>query len=209
MRPIRPSARSAGGMIAFLDFEASSLARHSYPIEVAWVFEDGASEAYLIHPAPGWDDWDETAEAIHHIPRAMLLREGAPHTEVAQRMVAVLTGHDLTASAPSWDGKWLSALLRAAALPRHSLRLRDSDDVRRETARAILRDCLPADRLDAEVETLVAETCVAAPDAPPAHRALADAEAERALWLAVRAAAEQRRDTERQRGAPFVTQQCD
>jgi hypothetical protein len=40
-------------MIVFLDFEASSLARHSYPIEVAWVFEDGASEAHLIRPAPG------------------------------------------------------------------------------------------------------------------------------------------------------------
>ena len=29
-------------------------------------------------------------------------------------MVEVLSGHDLCASAPSWDGKWLSALLRAA-----------------------------------------------------------------------------------------------
>ena len=41
-------------------------------------------------------------------------------------------GHDLLASAPSWDGKWLSALLRAAGLPRHSLRLRDSDEAMRE-----------------------------------------------------------------------------
>jgi hypothetical protein len=29
---------------AFLDFEASSLGRHGFPIEVAWVFENGVEE---------------------------------------------------------------------------------------------------------------------------------------------------------------------
>ena len=58
-----------------------------------------------------------------------------PHHVLARRMVEVLAGHDLTASAPSWDGKWLSALLRAADIPRHTLRLRDTEEVQRETAR--------------------------------------------------------------------------
>ena len=178
-------------MLVFLDFEASSLAKQGYPIEVAWIFEDGTSEAHLIRPAPGWDDWDSRAEAIHHIPRETLLRDGTPHDEVARRMVDRLAGHDLTASAPSWDGKWLSTLLRAADLPRHALRLRATEDVQREAVRAILHGRLPADEVDAKAVTLVAQVRTEARMLPPAHRALADAVAEREQWLAVRIAAEQ------------------
>ena len=182
-------------MLVFLDFEASSLARHSYPIEVAWVFEDGASESHLIRPAPGWDDWDAKAEAIHHIPREELLREGMPHDVLAGRMVELLAGHDLTASAPSWDGKWLSALLRAAGLPRHTLRLRDTDAAQRETACNILATHIAADHLEAEVERLRTAAIQALPKVPTAHRALADARVEHRRWTAVRDAAEQFRDT--------------
>ncbi len=178
-------------MLVFLDFEASSLAKQSYPIEVAWIFEDGASETHLIRPAPDWHDWDIRAEAIHHIPREILLCDGTPHDEVARRMVDRLTGHDLAASAPSWDGKWLSALLRAAGLPRHALRLRATDDVQREVARAILTGQVPADRLEATIATLIDAVRAKAQGAPPAHRALADAVAERDRWLAVRAGAAQ------------------
>lgn len=35
-------------MSVSLDFEASSLAKLSQPIEVAWVFEDGICESHLI-----------------------------------------------------------------------------------------------------------------------------------------------------------------
>jgi len=182
-------------MLAFLDFEASSLARHSYPIEVAWVFEDGRSESHLIRPAPGWDDWDAAAEAIHHIPRERLLRDGMAHDALARRMLDLLSGHDLTASAPSWDGKWLSALLRAAGLPRHALRLRDTEAAQRETMRAILAECIAAEHLEAEIERLRAAAIAALPEAPIAHRALADAEAERLRWLAAREAAQQFHDT--------------
>ena len=176
-------------MLVFLDFEASSLAKKSYPIEVAWVFEDGRSEAHLIRPAPDWTDWDPAAEAIHHIPHAELVAHGTPHDVVAARMLAELDGYDLLASAPSWDGKWLSALLRAAGLDRRSLRLRDSDDAHRETATTILAELvLPAD-LAATVGDLLTLTDVRAPDHVPAHRALADAVEERDRWLAVQAAA--------------------
>lgn len=184
-------------MLVFLDFEASSLQRHSYPIEVAWVFENGAAESHLIRPAHGWDDWDEEAQAIHHIPRATLLRDGMDHDALARRMVALLSGHDLTASAPSWDGKWLSALLRASGLPRHSLRLRDTEEVQRETARAILKGQVPDEQLDAEVERLRVAAIEALPRDAIAHRALADAEAERSRWIAVQGAAERFRDANR------------
>ena len=172
-------------MLAFLDFEASSLGKRSYPIEVAWVFEDGRSEAHLIRPAPDWLDWDPAAEAVHHINRLQLIAEGTPHEAVAQRMVDALAGHDLLASAPSWDGKWMSALLRAAGLPRHTLRLRDSDDALRESAIAILRPVTPAGRLDEVVSQVLASSELRGPGQQPVHRALADAEDEHARWLQV------------------------
>ena len=176
-------------MKVFLDFEASSLSDRSYPIEVAWVWEDGSAEAHLIAPAPAWTDWDAAAEAIHGIPRATLVAEGEPHDRVARRLVEVLAGHDLFASAPSWDGKWLSALLRAAGLPRHALRLRDTDEALRETVADMLRGHLPPSRLDREVDDIAARASIAKP-AQPAHRAMADARGEYETWCRARQAAQ-------------------
>lgn len=176
-------------MKVFLDFEASSLGRKSVPIEVAWVFEDGRSADYLIRPAPGWDDWDRSAEAIHQIDRAALIRCGWAHDIVAATMIDQLTGHDLFASAPSWDGKWLSALLRAAGYPRHSLRLRDTDDAIRETAAAILGGFGPPEQRASALDTLVQSMAVLPPHTARAHRALPDAKEEHQRWLAARDAA--------------------
>ena len=178
-------------MLVFLDFEASSLAKLSYPIEVAWVFEDGREESHLIRPATQWTDWDAAAEAIHHIPRARLETEGMPNDAVARRMIETLTGHDLFASAPSWDGKWLSALLRAAKVPRHALRLRDTEEAQRDTATAILRDVVPTELLGRAVAEVVTLAEVRDRDVP-AHRALADARDEWERWCVVRRAAEAR-----------------
>jgi hypothetical protein len=178
-------------MLVFLDFEASSLAKKSYPIEVAWVFEDGRDESHLIRPPAQWDDWDVAAEAIHHIPRATLETDGTPHDVVARRMVEVLSGHQLFASAPSWDGKWLSALLRAAKLPRHALRLRDTEEAQRETATAILRPAVSATELGRVVSDVVTLAEVRDRDVP-AHRALADAREEWERWCDVKRAAEAR-----------------
>lgn len=174
-------------MRAFLDFEATSLRRNGTPIEIGWVFEDGEEESHLIRPAPGWTDWDPAAEAIHHIGRDTLLLDGVPHDRVAARMMERLGGHELLASAPSWDGKWLSVLLRAADFPRHALRLRDSDDAFVEIARETLGNAIPAEARDAAIADILTRT---RPLGPPAHRALADARAEQRRWHAVRAAAE-------------------
>ncbi|MBC9033876.1 transcriptional regulator [Sphingomonas sp. JC676] len=176
-------------MLVFLDFEASSLGKGSYPIEVAWVFADGRSESHLILPAPGWTDWDDAAQAIHRIDRRTLLLEGMPHQHVAQRMVEVLTGHDLLASAPSWDGKWLSALLRAAGFQRHGLRLRRSDEAMVESARSILSPAFADTQLASAADEVMTRSASPMASGVPAHRALPDAEAERARWLAVCASA--------------------
>jgi hypothetical protein len=177
-------------MRVFLDFEASSLSDQSYPIEVGWVFEDGVREAHLIRPAPQWTEWDPAAETIHRIPRELLLRDGRSHDLVAARMVEALSGHDLYASAPSWDGKWLSALLRAAGIPRHALRLRGTDEALEGTAREILSPVLAPPTLAQAVEELLTLAHIRRDGALPAHRALADAEQERERWLRLRSAAQ-------------------
>lgn len=175
-------------MKVFLDFEASSLSDEGYPVEVAWVFQDGRSESHLIRPAPEWVDWDDAAEAIHGLSREKLTDEGEAHDFVAARMIEVLSDHDLFASAPSWDGKWLSVLLRGSGLPRHALRLRDTDEALGATATEIFRDVLPSARLDLEVHALM-RTANAAKEAHPAHRALADAQGEYEAWCRLRQAA--------------------
>lgn len=171
-------------MLVFLDFEASSLSDTSYPIEVGWVWEDGREEEFLIAPAPTWSDWDARSEAIHGITRTELERDGQPHDTVARHMVETLAGHDLRVSAPSWDGKWLSTLLRAAGLPRHALRLADSDELFSALICAQTDGQSPAER-DATLARILAATET---DGSPRHRALADARAEWQRWRAIRAA---------------------
>lgn len=179
-------------MIAFVDFEASSLAKDSYPIEVAWVFEDGAGESHLIRPAPAWIDWDPGAERMHGISRERLLAEGESHDAVARRVLEALAGHEACASAPSWDGKWLSVLLRAAGLPRHAMRLKDTEAVDLDAARALLEDGVAPEGRD-RVAADILETARASIEAePPAHRALPDAARELKLWREVRRLAQDR-----------------
>ncbi|MFL4991668.1 transcriptional regulator [Microvirga sp. RSM25] len=177
----------------FLDFEASSLGKQGYPIEVAWAFASGEEESHLIRPAASWTDWDTKAGRIHGICREQLKSEGTPLEDVAQRMISVLTGRALYATAPSWDGKWLSKLLRAAGLPRHALRLEDTEMAHKRVMRDVLRAAQVPDDLH---RTLMQDVLAQAHRSndelgPAAHRALADAQRERRLWLDIRRRAEE------------------
>ncbi|CZT36739.1 3'-5' exonuclease [Rhizobium sp. 9140] len=174
-------------MLVFLDFEASSLGKKSYPVEVAWVFEDGTSRAHLIRPTPDWTDWSMKSERIHGLSRRRLHLEGTPVADVARDMLETLEGHALYASAPSWDGKWLSVLLRTGGLPRHALRLGKSDDVFLEHARTIMDGMFTRREIADFVKGMIERT----EPAQPAHRALADATLEHTRWLAIRKAATQ------------------
>ena len=179
-------------MIVFLDFEASSLGKRGFPIEVGWAGEDGSEAGHLIRPAPGWDEWSEEAERVHGISRERLLREGERHDALARRMVAALTGHALYASAPSWDGQWLSRLLRAAGLKRHALRLGDTDEAQERTAERVLVEAgVPGGKRPALVRGIVEAARAAHRGQAPAHRALDDARRELALWQDVRRRAEE------------------
>lgn len=181
-------------MLVFLDFEASSLSDDSYPIEVGWVFEDGRTESHLIRPAPGWTDWDPEAEAIHGVSRERLAAEGEPHETVARRILEALAEHEVFVTAPSWDGKWLSVLLRAAGLPRHAMRFKDSQEALARAADEALVG-LPAPERALLGPGVVLEARARLAAEPVRHQALADAEQERRLWLEVRRVAEALRQT--------------
>ncbi len=167
-------------MLVFLDFEASSLSDDSYPIEVGWVFEDGTGGSRLIAPLPAWTDWDARAESIHKIRREQLVAEGETPRAVAAHLIEIFAGHKLYASAPSWDGKWLSVLLRGGGFARHALRLADTEEAFVDAAFAVLG---PAH--EGAVLEIVHEAREAAKGGPVAHRAQADAEHERLIWLDV------------------------
>jgi hypothetical protein len=177
-------------MRAFLDFEASSLSNNSYPIEVAWVFQDGTFETHLIRPAPTWLDWDERAALTHGYSRDDLFAAGEAHDAVARRLVEALTGHALFASAPSWDGKWLSVLLRSAGFPRRVLRLRDTEIAQAEIVAELLAGRLGAAQLSAATADILAVVREEKANQQVLHRALADALLDHWSWLRTLALAE-------------------
>ena len=176
-------------MHVFLDFEASSLSDESYPIEVGWVREAGAREAHLIRPAPDWADWDAQAEAVHQIPRALLLPEGEDHREVARRILDALSPHTVYVTAPSWDGMWLSRLFRASGIPRHAMRFKHAGEAHFAAAVEALAGVVAESELEPLAVGVIQRAEAARDDRPPAHRALADAEAEFDLWREVRRSA--------------------
>jgi hypothetical protein len=165
-------------MYLFLDFEASSLSKASYPVEVGWVHEDGKGESHLIKPAPGWTEWDDDAAAVHGITRQQLLREGEPHEIVCASLISLAEDHTLVASAPSWDGHWLSMLLRASGRPRHLIRLADTEDAFLAAARQRGED-------EDSILAIVSVARTTLETEPPAHRALADARREWSIWRAI------------------------
>jgi hypothetical protein len=196
-------AAGVDGMIVFMDIEASGLTDDSYPIEIAWVFEDGSGgESHYLRPAPGWTGWSVAAEEAHGITRDVLEKNGQPAEAVARRLVEALSGHDLTASSPNWDGKWLSDLLEAGGFSRDRLSLRDTEEVQAEAIARVLELDLataprdPGETLPRDVETIMVLAGLEERRIHH-HRALDDAEEERQRWLKVQdKAAEQKRKKE-------------
>jgi hypothetical protein len=139
----------------------------------------------LISPIEAWTDWDPAAQAVHGIAREQLATEGSPTEEVARRLVDALQGHNIFASAPSWDGRWLSLLLRAGGLPRHAIRLVDTDGALLEVTRAVLAPHLPSSEVHRAARKIVSCAGDRFVGRRHAHRALADAQVERERWLVV------------------------
>jgi hypothetical protein len=190
-------------MILFVDLEASSLEPDGYPIEVAWVDQDGKGETHLIRPPDQWlqvdagnPGWSPESEQLHGISLATLLAEGEPVQDVAARAALLSATYVMACSdAPPSDGAWLNRLFKAAGL-RRSVRLVDVRELYGLACRPLL-DGLPLedgsvrDRAEHRVRNLALEIVARAEEVEhlrsgPRHRALPDAEALWRTWSAVR-----------------------
>ncbi len=96
----------------FLDCEASSFRKESYPISVAWNDTEGTIHRCLIDPTPipAWTDWADTAQSAHGIDRERLVRNGWHPDFVAERLTADLAGQVVYSDAPDYDVRWLRRL---------------------------------------------------------------------------------------------------
>ncbi|MFZ3192544.1 MAG: hypothetical protein WA154_04960 [Moraxellaceae bacterium] len=118
-------------MPVFLDFEASSLASGSYPIEVAWGSSEDSIESHLISPAAisTWTDWSIVAQQLHCLTREQLLSEGQPPIWVARRMNEQLADQIVYTDNPDYDGFWLDQLFKRSAGLKAKFRLAHIDDL--------------------------------------------------------------------------------
>lgn len=116
-------------MPIFLDFEASSLASGSYPIEVAWGSSEDSIDSHLISPAgiATWTDWSNAAQQLHGLTREQLLSEGKQPIWVARRMNEQLAGQIVYTDNPDYDGFWLEQLFKRSAGLKPSFRLAHVD----------------------------------------------------------------------------------
>ena len=122
-------------MLCTLDIEASGFGRHSYPIEVGYVMDDGRAWCTLIRPLPEWTHWDPEAARVHGITREALQKHGRDPIVVARSLNEALAGRTVYCDGWAHDYPWLATLFDAADLaPRFHL----------ESAAALL----PGDLLD-------------------------------------------------------------
>ena len=190
-------------MIRFLDLEASSLLPGSFPIEVAWVDEDGRGESHLIRPPDVWlradrgmPGWDSRSALIHCIALEQLMDEGEPVEQVASRAAEALVGPDVIAASDAlgFDEGWLNTLFEAAGL----LDRADLTDVQEVYVRSCepLRGLLPTelglrrDRASNDLRRTVRSILAEAEEAEARrarvrHRALPDAEGMWRTWCLI------------------------
>ncbi len=102
---------------SIIDVEASGFGGESYPIEVGVALDSGKRFCTLIAPAAEWSHWDDQAEQIHNISRAMLHAHGKPVSDVADALNDLLAGATLYSDGWVVDKPWLTRLFHAAGRP--------------------------------------------------------------------------------------------
>jgi len=152
---------------AVLDIEASGFGRHSYPIEIGYVREDGQAWCSLIHPTDDWCHWDQDAERVHGISRDLLLQHGRAPLQVAQQLNQALDGRTVFCDGWAHDYSWLATLFEAAGIGQrfrldsiHRL-LRDAQLERLDALRAEGFQVLSVDRHRASSDALVLQWALA------------------------------------------------
>lgn len=128
--PRRPAAPT------ILDIEASGFGRGSYPVEIGFVLPDGKAWCTLVRPEPDWQHWDDSAEALHHIPRELALQHGRSAREVAMALNERLRGQVVYCDGWAHDYAWLARLFDAADMTPafrldHLRSLLDDDEAQR------------------------------------------------------------------------------
>lgn len=149
----------------------------------------------------GWTDWSTEAQALYGINRGHLDTVGVHASGIVDEMVKTRADLDLYASAPSWDGKWLSALLRTAEHAPHQRRLGKTDDAFLTATEAVLGSSVP----EKELADLVNDVIARSEPAALAHQALPDELLELGRWNLVRAEAVARRGHQ---GTAFSRMTC-
>lgn len=104
----------------FIDIEASSLSKESYPIEVAWNNPDGEILSYLINPysIEEWQDWSEESEKAHGIQREDLYSIGVEPEIIVEKLNKCLCDQDVYSDAINHDTKWLDRLFSCTKMSR-------------------------------------------------------------------------------------------
>lgn len=137
-------------MIYFLAIKGSSLMKGSFPVEIAWVDQDGNGATYLIKPADEWLNpadgamqWCPKSEANHSITLTTLLEMGVSHVDVARKASAILGRLTVTVAADPelLVLRWFDMLFKAAGF-RRSVAVITVDQLYAWACRP-LRDTLP------------------------------------------------------------------
>lgn len=156
----------------FLDFEASGLGPHCWPIElgVSWITPDLKVRTYsnLIRPSGDWaeDGWSPASAAVHGIPRHDL--DAAPSVDVVAHDFLTILGNRIALSdAPGFERFWLETLLEAAQFV-NTVEIRDFETTMSQTFSPGIMDDLSAQKALGGA----------------AHRAGADSQRLAMLWLA-------------------------
>ncbi len=92
-----------------IDFEASSLSRNSYPIEVG-VTNGTRVYTSFIRPMDHWEDWSLESAEIHHIDRRTLFSDGVDAKAIAHMLNGILAGQNVYCDNAEWDGFWANVL---------------------------------------------------------------------------------------------------
>lgn len=105
----------------YIDFEASSLSRESWPIEIgmAWIEGPGVQLwSTLIRPDVSWDldDWSLRSAEVHNIPYDELM--AAPRAaDVAREVRARLQGKTPVSDNTEFEQRWMNKLLGLVDTP--------------------------------------------------------------------------------------------
>lgn len=108
--------------VAVIDIEASALGKGSYPIEVGFALIGPVPQpiqtwSTLIRPAAGWLEngrWSPGSEAIHGIPKSLILKGGLEPSKVCDALNSHLEAQLFVVSdAPRFDQDWLDTLFQA------------------------------------------------------------------------------------------------